>query len=219
MPFYLPTAILRGNSPQSRSTDEDTCELLLGIFYKLRLNDHRFGYSPKVARVDFKQIPEPKRFRDRVCDIEFDDDELVIELQDTNENSAVKVAAAVLANFVPGSSPFTKYWFGTTLILMGMFALSIAAMNVDCIICSVAAAVTYIFLLTLIKTRFYDARVNQSKERLRDLMQLTEVFEDRNEIVKYAEPLERGMGGWLDFTVQFLVSGAIAIVSLLSYFL
>ena len=198
--------------------DEDTCELLLGIFYKLRLNDHWFGYSPKVARVDFKRIPEPKRFRDRVCDIESDDDELVIELQDTNENSAVKVAAAALASFVPNNSPFAKYWIGTTMILMGMFALSIFAMMVDCIICSVVVAITYIFLLTLIKTRFYEKRVNQSKERLRSLMQMTEVFEDRAEILKYAEPLERGMGSWLDFALQFLVSGAIAILSLLSYF-
>ncbi len=181
--------------------DEDTCNLLLGIFYKLSLNDCWYGYSPKVTKVDFKQIPEPKRFRDRVCGIEFDDDELVIELQDTNENSAVKVAAAVMASFVPDNSPFTKYWIGTAMILTGLFALSTIAMMVDCIICSALAAITYIFLLTLIKTRFYDTRVNQSKERLRDLMQMTEVFEDRNEILKYAEPLERGMGSWLDFTL------------------
>jgi hypothetical protein len=198
--------------------DEDSCDLLLGIFYKLYLNDYWYGYSPKAAKVDFKQIPEPKRFRDRVCGIEFDDDELTIELRDTTENSAVKVAAAVMASFVPDNGPFAKYWIGTTMILMGMFALSITAMMVDCIICSALAAIIYIFLLTLIKTRFYDTRVNQLKERLRDLMQMTGVFEDRNEILKYAEPLERGMGSWLDFALQFLISGTIAIVSLLSYF-
>lgn len=89
--------------------DENTCSLLLGIFYKLRLNNYWFGNASKVTGVDFKQIPKPKRFRDRVCDIEWDDDELAIELQDTNEDSAVKVAAAVMASFVPDSSPFTKY--------------------------------------------------------------------------------------------------------------
>jgi hypothetical protein len=130
----------------------------------------------------------------------------------------VKVAAAVMASFVPGNSPFTKYWIGTTMILMGMFALSVIAMMADCIICSASVAITCMFLLALIKIRFYDKRVNQSKERLRDLMQMTEVFEDRNEILKYAEPLGRGMGGWLDFAVQFSVSGVIALVSLFRYF-
>ncbi len=77
---FVLTTILGRNNLQSKSMDEDTCELLLGIFYKLRLNDHWFGWSPKVARVDFKQIPEPKRFRGRVCDIEWDDNELTIEL-------------------------------------------------------------------------------------------------------------------------------------------
>jgi hypothetical protein len=45
-----------------------------------------------------------------------------------------------------------------------------------------------------------------------------EVFEDRNEILKYAGPLERGMGSWWDFALQFLVSGTIAVASLLGYF-
>ncbi len=197
----------------------------LELYHKLGLSKAFLGLTPESVKVIFTEIPPPKKFSDRVCDMHIDRhrNELDIEVHDTDRKSAEKVIVAVMAHATSDTFSFARCFIASILITAALFFTSFhfsMPVNENGIVMPIYEYMIIGMSVNLViqvymKYGLCDVKLRHIVDDTRTNMHITGIYDSEDEIILYSSPFIDKRSGWEVTALSILLSILMIVSSLL----